>query len=155
MWGRESRGGPGGEAWEMRPVPACRSDSGTASPSVHSRSSHSISGATFTFPVASSPHPHLPSARGFQRPAPTICQMLMSYWIPMKVLVIRSCPTLCHPMECSPPGSSVHGTFQARVLEQVAISFSRGSSWPRDHIAVFRAADRFFTIWATRETPWP
>ena len=40
--------------------------------------------------------------------------------------------TLCDPTDCSPPGSSVHGTFQARVLEWVAISFSRGSSRPRD-----------------------
>ena len=46
--------------------------------------------------------------------------------------VTQSCPTLCKPMDCSPPGSSVHGIFQARVLEWVAISFSRGSSRPRD-----------------------
>ena len=44
----------------------------------------------------------------------------------------QSCPTLRDPRDCSPPGSSVHGTFQARGLEWVAISFSRGSSWPRD-----------------------
>ena len=42
--------------------------------------------------------------------------------------VAQSCPTVCDPMDCSPPGSSVHGIFQARVLEWVAISFSRGSS---------------------------
>ena len=42
--------------------------------------------------------------------------------------VAQSCPTLCDPMDCSPPGSSVHGIFQARVLEWVAISFSRRSS---------------------------
>ena len=42
------------------------------------------------------------------------------------------CPTLCYPMDCSPWGSSVHGTLQARLLEWVAISSSRGSSWPRD-----------------------
>ena len=41
--------------------------------------------------------------------------------------VIQSCPTLCDPMDCSPPGSSIHGIFQARILEWVAISFSRGS----------------------------
>ena len=45
--------------------------------------------------------------------------------------VAQSCPTLCDPMDCSLPGSSVHGIFQARVLEWVAISFSRGSSGPR------------------------
>ena len=46
--------------------------------------------------------------------------------------VTQSCLTLWDPMDCSLPGSSVHGIFQARVLEWVAISFSRGSSWPRD-----------------------
>ena len=46
-------------------------------------------------------------------------------------LVAQLCPTLCNPMDCSPPGSSVHGIFQARVLEWVAISFSRGSSRPQ------------------------
>ena len=45
--------------------------------------------------------------------------------------VAQSCPTLCDPMDCSLPGSSVHGIFQARVLEWAAISFSRGSSQPR------------------------
>ena len=38
------------------------------------------------------------------------------------------CPTLCDPLDCSPPGSSVHGVFQARILEWVASPFSRGSS---------------------------
>ena len=42
------------------------------------------------------------------------------------------CPTLCNPMVCSPPSSSVYGIFQARILEWVAIFFSRASSWPRD-----------------------
>ena len=46
--------------------------------------------------------------------------------------VTQLCPTLCDPMDCSLPGSSVHGILQARVLEWVAISFSRGSSWPRN-----------------------
>ena len=45
--------------------------------------------------------------------------------------VAQSCPTLCNPMDYSPPGSSVHGILQARILEWVAISFSRGSSEPR------------------------
>ena len=41
------------------------------------------------------------------------------------MLITQSCPTLCHPMDCSPPGSSVHGNLQARVVEWVAIPFSR------------------------------
>ena len=56
-------------------------------------------------------------------------------------------------MDCSPPGSSVHGIFQARVLEWVAISFFRGSSQPRGWTLVSRIASRHFTIWATREAP--
>ena len=50
--------------------------------------------------------------------------------------VAQSCPTLCDPMDCSLPGSSIHGIFQARVLEWVAISFSIESSWPRDRTRV-------------------
>ena len=65
--------------------------------------------------------------------------------------VAQSCPTLCDPMDSSLPGSTVHGIFQARVLEWAAISFSRGSSQTRDRACVFCIADRHFTIWATRE----
>ena len=54
--------------------------------------------------------------------------------------VIQSCLTLCDPMVCSPPGSSVHGILQARIPEWVAISFSRGSSQPRDGCRVSCAA---------------
>ena len=54
-------------------------------------------------------------------------------------------------MGSSPKGSSVHGIFQTRILEWVAISFSRGSSQPRDQTQVYRIAGKLFTIWATRE----
>ena len=54
-------------------------------------------------------------------------------------------------MDCSPPGSSVHGIIQARILEWIAVPFSRGSSWPRDWIHVFCIAGRFLTIWATKK----
>ena len=53
-------------------------------------------------------------------------------------------------MDCSPPGSLVHGILQARILEWVAIPFSRGSSWPRDQTQVSNIASRFFIIWPTR-----
>ena len=49
----------------------------------------------------------------------------------VKVLVAQLCPTFCDPMDCSPPGSSAHGIFQAIILQWVAILFSRGSSQPR------------------------
>ena len=55
------------------------------------------------------------------------------------------------PMNYSPPGSSVYGFLQARILEWVAIPFSRGSSWPRDQNGVSCIADRFLTICTTRE----
>ena len=58
--------------------------------------------------------------------------------------------SLCDPMDCSPLGSSVHGVFQARVLEWAAISFSRGSSQPRDRTWVSHIVDRRFTVWATK-----
>ena len=64
--------------------------------------------------------------------------------------VAQSCPTLCDPVDCSLPGSSVHGILQARILEWVAISFSRGSSRPRN-TQVSCIADRGFILWATRE----
>ena len=65
--------------------------------------------------------------------------------------VAQSCPTLCDPMDCSPEGSSVHGVLQARILEWVAISFSRGSSRPRDWTQVACIAGRRFNLWTTRE----
>ena len=64
--------------------------------------------------------------------------------------VAQSCPTLCDPMDCSLPGSSVHGIFQAIVLEWIAISFSMGSSRPRDRTRVSCIVGRLFTIWATK-----
>ena len=56
-----------------------------------------------------------------------------------------------NPMDCSPPGSSLHEIFQARIVEWVAISFSRASSQPRDQTRVSCTAGRLFTYWATRE----
>ena len=66
-------------------------------------------------------------------------------------VVAQSCPTLCDPMDCGLPGSSVHGIFQPIVLEWIAISFSKGSSQTRDRTPVSRIVDRHFTIWATRD----
>ena len=63
--------------------------------------------------------------------------------------VAQPCPTLCDPLDCSLPGFSVHGILQARKLEWVTISFSRGSSWPRDLTQVSRIVGRRFNLWAT------
>ena len=65
------------------------------------------------------------------------------------VLVAQLCPTLCDPTDCSPPGFSVHGILQARILEWIAIPFSRGTSQPRNRTLVSCMAGRFFTVWAT------
>ena len=59
---------------------------------------------------------------------------------------LQSCPTLCDPIDGSPPGSSVHGILQARIREWVAVPFSKGSSQPRDRSQVSCIAGGFFTI---------
>ena len=64
-------------------------------------------------------------------------------WVP------QSRPTLCHPLDWSPPDSSVHGILQARILEWAAVPFSRGSSRPWDQTQASCVTGRFFTIWVT------
>ena len=71
------------------------------------------------------------------------------YWKESEVT--QSCLTLCNPMDCSLPGSVFHGIFQVRILECIAISFSTGSSQPRDRTWVSHTTGRLFTDWATRE----
>ena len=73
----------------------------------------------------------------------------------MRSEVTQSCTTLCNPTDCSLPGSSVRGIFQARILEWVAISFSTRPSQPWDWFQVSRMAGRRLTLWATREAPHP
>ena len=70
---------------------------------------------------------------------------------PICVYSSLHCIGLCNSMDCNPPGSSVHGLLQTRILEWVAILFSKGSSWPRDWTWVSCIASSFFTVWATRE----
>ena len=68
------------------------------------------------------------------------------YRIESESEVAQSCPTLCDPRDYSLPAFSVHGIFQAIVLEWIAISFSRGSSRPRDRTRVSHIVDRRFTV---------
>ena len=78
----------------------------------------------------------------------------MTTWMNLAcMLVTLSCPTLCDPLDCSLPGSFVHGIFQARILKWVAISSHSGSSLPRDWTHVSCIASRFFTHWAIGEAP--
>ena len=67
----------------------------------------------------------------------------------MTVKLLSRVPLFATPMDCSLPGFSIHGIFQARVLELVAICFSRGTSQPRDRTQVSCIAGRHFTLWAT------
>ena len=64
--------------------------------------------------------------------------------------VTQLCPTLCDPMDCSPPDSSVHGVLQARILQWLAIPLSRGSAQPNDQSWVSHTAGKFFTVRATK-----
>ena len=79
-------------------------------------------------------------------PGPLHAQSL-NHWTTRKKEseVVQSCPTLCHPMDFSPPGSSVCGTLQARILEWVAMPSSRGSSQPWDRIQAANIVGRVFT----------
>ena len=88
--------------------------------------------------------------------SPSVEQWIISpvvlRWLQVKCSeVAELCPTLWDPMDYSLPGSSVHGIFQARVLEWVATAFSKRSSRPRDGTQVSRILGRHFTVWATKE----
>ena len=71
--------------------------------------------------------------------------------VKVKVLVAQSCSTLWNPMDCSSPGSSVHGILQARTLEWVAMPFSRLSCWPRNWTWVSCIGRQLLYHWITRE----
>ena len=95
---------------------------------------------------------------GLRFSSPEVCAPIylwvFAHSVPFtKVLVTQSCLILCDSMDCSSPGFSVHGIFQARILEWAAIFFSRGSSQSRDQTWASFIPDRYFTIWATREVP--
>ena len=81
---------------------------------------------------------------------------IYSYLYAAAAQLLQSCPALCDPMDCSLPGSPVHGISPARVLESVAMPSSRASSWPRDqtHISCISCiAGGFFTCWANWGNP--
>ena len=115
-------------------------------------------------PLASSPFKYLtPSAQTREKPKlPDINSSHFPLWTSrglhtsnyllspreVKVLGTQLCLALCGPLDYSPPASSIHGIFQARILEWVAISFSRASSQARDRTQVSCITGRFFTIWS-------
>ena len=99
----------------------------------------------------------LPEQRGvyqpwsFPNPLPWGIFVETSSHEKVKVLITQSYPILCNPMDCSPPGSSVHGILQARILEWVAIPFCKRLSWPRDPgLLLFRQILYHLSHWG----PW-
>ena len=84
-------------------------------------------------------------------PVLAICHKETCVGRQVRVFVSQLCPSLCDSMDYSPPGSSVHGVLQERILEWVKIPFSRGSSQPKDWTCVFCIAGRFFIAWAPRD----
>ena len=104
-------------------------------------------------PPGDLPNPGI-KLRSLKPPALQADSLPLSHWgspILMLCEITQLCPALCNPMESSLPGSSIYGIFQAKILEQVSIYFSRRSSQPRDWIRVSLIVSRRFTVWATRE----
>ena len=91
---------------------------------------------------------HSSNTKAFATLFMLFCLELVALYVHAKSL--QSCPTVCDPMHCSQPGSSVQGVLQARILEWVAVPFCRGSSWPRDWTGVsYKSpilAGRFFIL---------
>ena len=82
---------------------------------------------------------------------PSVMEFLLCKQNDKRQVLLVSRVRLCDPMDYSRPGSSVHGMLQARILEWLAIPFSRGSSWPRDWAPGACIAGRFYTVWATEK----
>ena len=82
---------------------------------------------------------------------PVLAALLSVYTVHVELL--QSCLSLCNPIDCSLPGSSVHGMLQARILEGGVISYSRGSSWTTDQTHVSGTGRQIFHHWATWEAP--
>ena len=81
------------------------------------------------------------------------CALMALIWISLITVLVSHMSDSLQPHLCSPPGSSVHEILQARMLEWVAIPFSKGFYWPRDQTCVSCITGGFFTIWAIKEGP--
>ena len=86
---------------------------------------------------------------------PVTISMFLYFDAAAAAKLLQSCPTLCDPIDSSPPGSAVPGILQARTLEWVVISFSRGSFRPRGWTQASSIASRRLNLWATREAQIP
>ena len=81
------------------------------------------------------------------------CALMALIWISLITVLVSHMSESLQPHLCSPPGSSVHEILQARMLEWVAIPFSKGFYWPRDQTCVSCITGGFFTIWVIKEGP--
>ena len=93
---------------------------------------------------------HMTKWTNFKSPSQDLRWAFVRQGFAVLCLITQLCPTLCDPMDHGPPGSSVHGILQARILEWVAMPSSRGSSQPRDQTQVSHLAGEFFTVWTSR-----
>ena len=112
-------------AFSMLPFPEQGSDELQSHPSIYSRRDVQSSRLVTLMPWRTPAYKFLTSLRA--SPNPLECMHAKS---------LQPCSAFCDPMDCSPPGSSIHGISQARILEWVAVSFSRGSSHPRDRTSI-------------------
>ena len=97
----------------------------------------------------------LPPLSWCRQEGPSLLSSHQVYPLCVHAQSLQLCLNLFNPMDCSPPGSSLHEILQTRILEWVAMPSSKGSSQPRDWIQVSRIADGFFIHWATWEAPYP
>ena len=93
------------------------------------------------------------SVKVIKKVSPSLNTFLWKSSITVVVQLLSHVQLFYNPTGCSPPGSSVHGILQAKALEWVAISFSRGSSWPRNGTHIFYTGKWIFYHWATRKAP--
>ena len=107
----------------------------------------SINSLALSFLMVQLSHPYMTTEKTIALTRWTFIGKVVS--LLFNVAIIKK--TLCNPVDYILPGAFVHGIFQAIVLEWIAISFSRGSSQPRDWTWVSHIVDRCFTVWATRE----
>ena len=121
------------------------------------RESHRYPTATTSNLAQSTPQVYSPSPSltAQAEKGPSLLSSHQVYPLCMHAQSLQLCLNLLDPMDCSPPGSSLHEILQTRILEWVAMPSSKESSQPRDWIQVSRIAGEFFIHWATWEAPYP
>ena len=148
----------GSGAWAS-PVTASPVTDSWVTPVPATSSLHTTATQTNPSPISSTFSLLLPTVSWGHKDCPSLYLLYLKLWLDLLNLPVlcwaQLSLTICDPMDCSPSGSSVHEILQAKILEWVAIPFSRGSSQPRDGNWVSFIAGRFFTIWPTGEALSP